>query len=546
MSRETKFFKFLLSVFIITGLLTLNLTASDFPDEVIQAKSSIKGSLLLSHIDFLSSRYCGGRETGKPGMATAMKYITTVLAGHRVEGAGDLGSYIQPADFETVSLDDHVRLMVEETGGAGRAKQVKNARLNRDFLPVVLSAEVRVTAPVVFAGYGITAPEHKYDDYKNLDARGKIVLVMRYRPDESGENNSPDGPAFLKHRTLLSKILNAQKHGAAGILFVTGPVNDKNPAIKGGSYMSGTLWPSLLKEEMKTDEDVKYMTFTPRLRIVGDDFGVKIPVALIDGKLADYILGAAYSLSEIQKKIDDTVSPHSFSLPHKNVTIDIFFKNEPVEAGNIVAKVEGSHPDLKAEVVIVGAHYDHMGKDNRGQIYPGADDNASGTAAVMEIARAFTGLKQKPKRTILFVFFTAEEKKLMGSRYYIKNPIFPLEKTVAMINLDMLGRNNVDQLSVIGKYHYPKLFNIADTVNKETANFELNLNVEELILSSDHFPFMRAGIPSLFFISGYHDQLHTPRDTVDRIRPDKVEKVTQLAFLTLWKIADLPAGKQLK
>jgi hypothetical protein len=546
MSREPKFFRCLLSIFIIGCLSTLILAAPDFPEEVIQAKSSIKGSMLLSYIDFLSSPYCRGRETGKPGMATVMKYITTVLAGHRVEGAGSFGSYNQPTAFKAVSLDNHVRLMVEETDRSGRVKQVKSARLNWDFLPVMLSAELQVTAPVVFAGYGITATEHKYDDYKNLDAHGKIVLVMRHAPNESGEKNPPDGPPFLRHRTLLSKILNAQEHGAKGIIFVTDPLNHENQAIKGGSYMSGTLWPGLLKQKMKTDEDFKYMTFTPRLRIVGDDFGVKIPAVVIDGKLADYILGETHSLIEIQKKIDNTMTPQSFSLPRKEVTMDIFFKNEPVEGGNIVAKVEGSDPVLKDEVVIVGAHYDHMGKDNRGQFFPGADDNASGTAAVLEIARAFTGLKQKPKRTILFIFFTAEEKGLMGSRYYIRHPLFPLEKTLAMINLDMLGRNNVDQLSVIGKYHYPKLFNITDAINKETAHFELNFNVEELILSSDHFPFMRAGIPSLFFISGYHDQLHTPKDTVDRIRPDKVEKAAQLVFLTLWKVADLPAGKQLK
>jgi Zn-dependent M28 family amino/carboxypeptidase len=273
----------------------------------------------------------------------------------------------------------------------------------------------------------------------------------------------------------LSKILNAQKHGALGILFVTAPLNHDDLSIKGGSYISGTQWPTLLKEQMQkqNDEDLKYSRFSPRMRIIGDDFGVKIPAVIIDGKLADYILGEKYSLQQVQKKIDKNMTPNSFPLPGKKVTMDIFLKKESVEAGNIVTKVEGSDAELKKEVVIIGAHYDHVGIDNRGQVYPGADDNASGTAVVLELARAFQNLEQKPKRTILFILFTAEEKGLLGSRYYVKNPIFPLDKTLAVINLDMLGRNDVDQLAIIGKYQYPKLFKITDTINKKTNLFSV-------------------------------------------------------------------------
>lgn len=224
----------------------------------------------------------------------------------------------------------------------------------------------------------------------------------------------------------------------------------------------------------------------------------------------------------------------------------IFFRNEPVSANNIAAKVRGSDPKLREEVVIVGAHYDHEGKDNRGRVYGGADDNASGTAGVMELARAFRNLKKKPKRTILFILFTAEEKGLLGSKYYVENPLFPLEKTVAMINLDMIGRNDMDQISIIGRYQYPKLFSIFDSTNRETVNFDLNFAVEEFIRQSDHFPFMRKDIPTVFFNSGMHDELHRPEDTVGLIIPEKTEKATQLIFLSLWKIANLPPATRLK
>jgi hypothetical protein len=549
MKAKTRFIKFFFCIFIISSLAvtlsTVLLSAPDFPGEVLQVKSAIKGRMLLSHIDFLASRYCRGREPGDYGMEVADKYITSALAGAGLDRGGLSGDYFQPVKLEAVSLDKNVALQVKKTKPVG-AMQVKNTRLNRDFLPVILSAELEVTASLVFAGYGITAPEHKYDDYKNLDAAGKIVLVMRHEPGEKDEKSPFDGRKLSKYGTLLSKILNAQEHGAVGVLFVTDPLNHDDLSVEGGPYNSGAQWPALQKEKMKNHEDFKYMQFSPEMRIIGDDFGVNIPAVIIDGRLADYILGERYSLPGIQEQIDKTMKPGSFPLPGTKVTMDIFFKSEPVEAHNILAKLEGSDPGLKHETVIVGAHYDHVGKDNRGQVHGGADDNASGTAAVIELARAFQQLKQKPKRTIVFILFTAEEKGLLGSRYYVKHPIFPLDKTLAMINIDMLGRNAVDQLGVLGKYQFPKLFEIAETLNKKTVNFDLILSVDEIIKHSDHFPFIREGVPCLEFTSGFHDQYHKPGDTVDRIVTEKIEKAVQLVFLTIWEVANLPAGTHLK
>jgi hypothetical protein len=538
------FFMSVLLIFLSTG----GLKASDFPPEVLRMKASIKGTMLLSHIDFLASKFCRGRETGARGMDTAVKYISSVLLGTGADPAGEMGSFYQPVRLESVSLDKNIRLTVEHPIPGGSARQVKHARLDWDFLPVIISAEMEAAAPLVFAGYGITAPEHKYDDYKNFNAAGKVVLATRHEPGENDEHSPFDGQKLSRYGTLLSKILNAQEHGAVGILFVTDPLNHDDVSVHGGGFMSGTSWPTLRKEHLqkREDEDLQYRDFSPRMRIIGKDFGVRIPAAMIDGKLADFILGEKYSLLEIQKKIDQTMTPGSLPLPGRKVTMDIFFKKESVEAGNIAAKVEGSDPDLKNEVVIVGAHYDHEGKDNRGQVYPGADDNASGTAVVMELARAFKNLEQKPKRTILFILFTAEEKGLLGAHYYVQDPIFPLEKTLAVVVLDMVGRNDIDQMALIGKYQFPKLFKILDTVNKNSVNFQFNFSVEQFIRQSDHTPFMRAGIPSVLFNSGMHDQLHTPDDTADRIIVDKVEKAAQLVFLTLWEVADSPAGTQFK
>lgn len=536
--RKAGTFAFIMVFFLVSA------AAADYPEDVLKAKRSVTGRMIVSHIDFLASKYCRGRETGETGMDVAQKYITSVLSGTGATPMGEMGSFFQKVNLKTVSLSDRVHLKIEDH--INGPSLINNAKLEWDYLPIYISAEKEVTAPVVFAGYGITAPEHNYDDYKTIDARGKIVLVMRHEPGENDDNSPFDGRKNSKYGTFMAKILNAQEHGAVGILFVTDPLNHTDLSLAGAGFLSGTDWPSLRKKRMKDDEDLQYMKFEKRMRIVGQDFDVRIPAMLIDGKLANTLLGTGHSLRTLQEEIDKAMKPRSLSLTGKKVFMEVYFKTEPVKAGNIVAKVEGSDPVLEDEVVIVGAHYDHEGKDNNGQFYPGADDNASGTAAVLELARAFKNMETKPKRTILFILFTAEEKGLLGARFYVDNPLFPLEKTVAYINLDMIGRNDVDQMGVLGKYQYPKLFNIIERINKKTANFELNFNVDEFIKNSDHFPFMRKKVPSVFFNSGMHDELHTPRDTVDRIIKEKVEKVAQLVFLTLWETANLPAGTDLR
>ncbi len=287
------------------------------------------------------------------------------------------------------------------------------------------------------------------------------------------------------------------------------------------------------------------MKFREDMRIVGEDYGVTIPVISIDGRLGDSLLGEGRCLKSIQEQIDKKMKPVVFPIPGKKISMGVYFKKEPVNANNIVAKIEGSHPELKKEVVVVGAHYDHVGRDNRGQVYPGADDNASGTAAVLELARAFRDLEEKPKRSLLFILFTAEEKGLLGARYYVDNPIFPLEKTLAMINLDMIGRNDVDQFSLLGRYQYPELYKIIEAANRGSVNMEINFSVEQFVRNSDHMPFMRKNIPVMFFNTGGHEQLHRPGDTARRVLPEKMEKISRLVFLSLYRAANLPPGARL-
>ena len=522
-------------------LVAVSLFAAEYPPELVQAKQAITGKQLVAHIDFLASDYCRGRETGDIGMEVAMKYLSTILKGAAVSPAGEYGSYSQRVDLKTIDLGVNNRFEIQS-----RSKGVSEhffGELEWDFLPVRLSAEKSVTAPVVFAGYGITAPEHKFDDYKGVDASGKVVLVMRHEPGEKDPKSVFEGRKLSKYGSLLSKILNAQAHGAVGILFVNDPNNHDDMEA---DNVDGTSWALLRAKAYEDDEDFRFMRFRPRTRIVGDDFGVNIPVLAIDGKVAARLLGGPEVLQDKQTQIDDTFKSQSLQLKDKTVTMEADFFSEPLDAFNLIAKVEGSDPDLKHEIVMVGAHYDHEGKDNRGRVYAGADDNASGTSGVIELARAFQSLPEKPKRTLVFILFTAEEKGLLGSRFYVENPVFPLEKTLAYINLDMIGRNDADQISLIGRYQYPKLYQVIEKVNTKTVNMEIYFSVEEYIRQSDHFPFMKKNVPSIFFNSGNHDQLHRPEDTAERIVSEKIEKVTQMIFLTLWDLANLPAGSDLR
>jgi hypothetical protein len=515
-------------------------TANEYPPEVLAAKRSISGAMLTSHIQFLASEHCRGRETGEPGMDVAIAYLRSVLQGIEVEPAGEYGGFLQPVPMRKVTLGDGNRMEITERTGA--SEETTTAGLGWDFIPVYISGERGASAPVVFAGYGITAPEHGYDDYSKLNVRGKVVLVMRHEPGENDPESVFDGTKISSHGTLLSKILNAQKHGAVGILFATDPNNhdDLTP-----SATDGTGWPSLRIERARKDEDFKFMRFSPRMRIDGDNFGVRVPAAAIDSKIAEQILGADVSLAELQERIDSSLTPRSFAIPNMQIKLTVDFSYEHVSAYNIIAKVKGSDPELADEMVVVGAHYDHVGKNNRGLVFGGADDNASGSAAVVELARAFQSLPSKPKRTILFVLFTAEEKGLLGSRYFVDHSPYGDEKIVAMVALDMIGRNSVDQISLIGRYQYPRFYQIIDAANRSSVNLDIHFSVEQWIRNSDHFPFMRKQIPSVLFNSGSHDQLHRPEDTAHRIIRDKIEKVSQLVFLSLWDTANLPPGTAL-
>ncbi|MCP4213582.1 MAG: M28 family peptidase [bacterium] len=527
-------------------LVLFSLTASQPAEEIHKIRGTITADRLMSHIHFLASPYCRGRLPGDPGMDVTDKYIFSVLKGAGVQPANKSAGYFSPVKIREISLSDRIFFKTEER--IGNTSLTKHARMEWDFLPITLSAEKEVNAPVIFAGFGITAPEHQYDDYKNLDARGKIVLVLRDEPSPTpvaGAKPVFEVKKLSKHGTLLTKILNARKHGAVGILVAEAPLSAKDRSLNIHDFMGGTNWPSLRNKQAKRHHKHQNRKRSYIWKNVGDDYGVTIPAAKIDGNLADSIMGT-YSLLQIQKDFLEKMKPHSFPLPGKRIHMQIAFNSQPVKAHNIIFKVEGSDPQLKNEYVVLGAHYDHLGVDKGGRVNGGANDNASGSSLVMELARAFQKMETKPKRSLLFILFTGEEKGLLGSRYFVDHPVIPLENVIAMFNFDMMARNANDQLTVVGKYQFPKLFNIINGVNKKTSRFTINFSEESSIKNSDHFPFLRAQVPCLFFAAGSFPEYHSPDDTVERLSGEKLEKISQMVFLCAWETAQLPAGTRFK
>ncbi len=245
-------------------------------------------------------------------------------------------------------------------------------------------------------------------------------------------------------------------------------------------------------------------------------------------------------MKQVHEKIDATLQPQSFELKDELVKITTSLEAEKFITQNVVGLLEGSDPKLKNEIIVIGGHYDHLGARDDTTIYNGADDNASGTAGVMATAKAFFSCKQKPKRSILFITFAGEEKGLFGSRYYVgSDPLFPLENTVAMINMDMIGRNDTSAVEVYGWSKSPEM-KAAFLKMDEIVNLAYEFKDDKKMSGgSDHMSFGRKNIPYLFFITGLHKDYHKPTDTVEKILPEKMANIARITFGCAWQVANM-------
>lgn len=505
-----------------TILLLFGLCASRL---VLSQEAPEKGLQLISEpvvkeiTDFLASDRMRGRTAPSAEADKAADYIASAFKDYGVKSVQ--GSYFQKIPFCYADLDvDRCNFTLTKSGSS------RQFTLKENFTPLLDTGNNKAGGELVFAGYGITAPEYGYDDYKDIDVKGKIVLVMKQEPRQNDTVNAVfDGKTATKYSDVKYKIRNAAEHGAAGFLLVTDPLY--NVAVTAQGY----LWNSLY---MKGKAKPVYN--------VCDNRNENIPAVQVNRDVINEIFGSVDSLRSLQRTIDEELRPLSFALPEISVNLAVSIHKQEFPSSNVIGWIEGSDPQLKNEFVVIGAHYDHVGVSSKpnqlnDSIMNGADDNASGTAAVMAVAKAFAGSGKKPVRSVVFMLFTAEERGLIGSDYYTENPLFPLEKTVAMINMDMVGRNGNDTVYVVGQQFNPGL---AALVNAQIPESGLKKEEMEMDLyrSSDYYPFYKKGISAIGLTSGLHQDYHQASDNPEKINPLKIRKIAQLAYKVAWKIAN--------
>lgn len=476
---------------------------------------SITPKEMKDHVWYLASDAMRGRNTPSPELDTCAVYIAREFKSYGLQVVGPEKSYYQAFNVLKARLAEPNTLKLTTPQGETVYE------LKDDFVPLHMTANRSITAPVVFAGYGITAPEYDYDDYRSIDAAGKIVLIFTSEPQENDSTSIFDGREITEHGKIRIKMENAIDHGAVGFLLISSP--------KRRFRRPPNPWPSLMRS---APEDAVPLTMEEKAekRIVCVRLGKQLADDLVDG--------TGHTLDKLFEKIDETLTPQSFEIPGKMVTMETNLDADRFPTQNIVGLWEGSDPELKDELIIIGAHYDHVGvlKDS---IYNGADDNASGTAGLMEIAEAFTQCKTRPKRSVLFMAFAGEEKGLFGSRHYTENSIFPIENTVAMLCMDMISRNDTNEVAIIGSPTSSDLKQINEEAN-EIIGMMLAYDQERYFLQSDHYPFYRKDIPVLFYNTKDTPDLHRPTDDPEKIIPEKMAKIGRLVFSTAWMIANRP------
>lgn len=435
-------------------------------------------SRYLAHVKYLASPELKGRATGSPELEKAAHYIAERFQADGLKPVGK--GYLHPFQVTTNSQMGRRNRLEIVAGGKTRRLEV-----GRQFVPFHFSSSGRGEGSVVFAGYGITAPEYNYDDYNGIDVKGKLVVVLAEEPQKDDEKSIFAGKARTDHSDFYKKIANARTHGAAGVIVVTAGDQLEPFGRTNGPADSGIL-------AVDATEDA----VAPLFKASGRD------------------------LREIEKQIDADLKPRGFAIEgatvHENVDV--------VRAVKTVHNVAAYLPGESDEYVIVGAHYDHLGTGEHyslapslaGTIHPGADDNASGTAAVIELARAFAA-GPKLRRGILFMTFAGEEMGLLGSSYYANYPDLPLGKAAAMVNLDMVGRVRDGKLFIGGAGTGSTLRSDIEEIAPKHPALKLDFSETGGYGSSDHTSFTAKQVPVLFVFSGLHGDYHKPSDTWDKI-----------------------------
>ncbi len=495
---------------------------------------------LQQHVSYLASDALDGRRTGTAGANDAARYIAGEFERLGLRPGNATGEPRRRRDLMASYLQMFpyvagIEIGTGNTFAFGRSADVNAGSLQTpvDWLPLGFSANAKVQGEIVFAGFGITAAELNYDDYAGLNATGKIAIALQGTPD--GDN--PHGQ-FFKFEAVRWKAIAAQTAGAKALVVVA-------------------------SDEVFNNDRLAKLAYDNTAGVAA------IPVVVISRQSADKLLALSNTSVSQLEQAAAAKTPGTNRLLTGEMSLATEVVRREVPAYNVVGVLEGADPVLKNEYVVIGAHYDHLGRGGEGsgslaprsgEIHHGADDNASGTAGMLELARFFNAQKPKLKRTLIFIGFSGEEEGLLGSNYYVNHPLVPLANTVAMINMDMIGRMKDRKLSIGGvgtASEWRELIRQANTAQTMTVSansgspapkgvpivvsangrpimtvdpngtFELSLN-EDGYGPSDHSSFYTKQVPVLFFFTGTHNDYHKPSDTFDKINYSDEARILSL------------------
>lgn len=482
----------------------------------------VKKENLKTHLSILASDSLEGRETGSPGIKKAAEYIVNEFKKYGIKPVSTLSGYEQKVAFTWTSWKE-IALTINGTAYKHLWDFIAVSSQNNS-VPELKADKI------IFLGYGIDDPA--YTDYKNVDVKGQVVMIYK------GEPVKKDGTYWITGTSIASDWNNnidkkaeaAYKHGAKLVLVI--------------------------------EDDIKKHLEANRRKILGNAMSLGLPdsrpiksanVIQISTNIAKDIIGKSFKkLVRKRDKINTKGNSENLIL-NSSLEAKMEKNIRVLEGSNILAFIEGEDEILKDELVVVTAHYDHLGKKGD-DVYNGADDNGSGTVTVMELARVFAKMKSEGKgtrRSVLLMLVTGEEKGLLGSEYYVNHPVFPLEKTIANVNIDMIGRvdekhaENPDYIYVIGSDRLStELHHINEEMNKMHTglNLDYTYNAESdpnrYYYRSDHYNFAERGIPAIFYFSGTHPDYHRPGDTVDKINFERMETIGKLVYYVIRELAD--------
>lgn len=489
------------------------------------ARESISIEDLQDKIGYLASDLFRGRGNGSDELDDAAEYVADVFRESGLTPIGNNG-FFQEFQVNRLSLGRGNVLRI--VSGVEEIELLPGM----DFVPYTMSANAAVEGPMTFVGYGIRAPELDYDDLLGVDLAGRIAVVLESVPRDNVDEFLFNALSDVDYSSTVMKARNVAEAGAIGMLLIQGPLSNNITSV---GYYARAMRPNLPPRDSVMD-----------LALASGD--PQIPIVILTRNASRRLVAG---IQGRQTRIDDDLMPAVSELPGI-ATIGVDMNLDPYTARNVVGLIEGSDPALRDETIVVGAHYDHDGA--RGdQIWNGADDNASGTAGLLELAEAFAA-GARPRRSVVLAAWAAEEKGMLGSRFYVQNSRIPVDETVAMFQIDMIGRNeehgadpnegfleergneNGNALNMLGSVFSPDLRSAFERANSDVGlelRFRYDYRAQNLIRRSDHWSFLSRGVPAIFLFGGLHPDYHTPNDTADKINYEKVRKVVELVYLTL-------------